>query len=714
MNIIYLTQDKLPIVNLADIDKVDFSKIFSSMKEGCVFVVDENNRLTGYIKDAIYKKSLTGKTSMINNHYTTLVSDSDFEIIGFERLLKNDNTSDILVVVNSEGLFRGAFIRTYSEELVSYNKLMLQVALASFPAFIDELLEYLKCCSIDNILLAGNKEYYNLIFNSIGAMVNISKYEGYSPVLDNYRTLIIDLIYSKSYRKHEFSQWQNARVTKLDDLLAASMVDSLLYYIKSRNAQIVFIEGPQKEKLMNAQSRWPSMFDDSSLTTCIENKVLLDDFCNGRREITEWIQNPDNGTLAGTQITTNGIHLLTADYVSDKCVCLNGVRISDGYRENAPTIHMYGPCLTFGSCVPDNYTIQHYLHEVLEEKQVNYNVLNHGVKSGHSNLNDFLYIFNTELQNGDIVICLNVYTDIVAEQISNHRKIYCSSDYLNDIDDEGMKFLDMSFHANHVVNKHLSQYIYNIIQNNINHIVFDTDGTPTQSYLLETRKLSRIESSNILSKGLLRTYVEYLKRNKRNVPKKAVVGSVLLTANPITKGHEYLIAYAKRNCDILYVFIVEEDKFYFSTAERMMLVKEIINDPNIIILTTGTLMTAKFTFPEYFTKDKANIQQSANQMSQLHFQIFGGVVAPLLRITKRFVGTEESGSVTDVYNKKLMKYLPSYGIEVEIIDRLEREDGFKISASETRHLIEIGDFQKLSLNVSEPVVEYIKKKWKKQ
>ena len=222
-------------------------------------------------------------------------------------------------------------------------------------------------------------------------------------------------------------------IAKLDDLLAASMVDSLLDYIKSRKAQILFIEGPQKEKLINAQSRWPSMFDDSSLMTCIENKVLLNDFCNGRTEIAEWIQDPDNGALAGAQITTNGIHLLTADYVGDRCVCLNGIRGSGGNNGDAPIIHMYGPCLTFGSCVPDNYTIQHYLYEVFKEKQVNYNIFNHGVKNGHSNLNDFLYIFNTELKNGDIVICLNVYTDIVAEKISNHRAIYCSSDYLNNV-----------------------------------------------------------------------------------------------------------------------------------------------------------------------------------------------------------------------------------------------------------------------------------------
>lgn len=714
MNVIYLSKDKLPLINVADINQVNLSKVFSSMKQGCVFVVDDKKRLVGYINDTTYKKSVAEETITINNHYRTLVSDSEAEIIGSEVILKDDNRSDILAVVDCDGNFKGAFIRTFPEELVSYDRLMLQVALASLPAFADELVEYLEHHGINNILLAGDEEDYESIIKAIGAKISIAQYTNYLPLLDNKGTLIIDLIYSKSYRKQEFFQWQNAMIAKLDDILAASMVDSLFDYIKSRNAQIVFIEGPIKEKLRNAKSRWPTMFNDSSLATCIENKVLLNDFCNGKTEIVNWMQDPENGTLAGAQITTNGIHLLTADFVGDKCTCLDGVRISKRINENAPTIHMYGPCLTFGSCVPDSYTIQYYLYEVLEENNVNCNVLNHGVKNGHSNLNDFLYIFNTELKHGDIVICLNAFSNFVADKVLSHTKIYCSSDYLNDIDDIGMKYLDMSFHVNFVVNKLISQYIYYIIQNQINQVSYYNGITLLQSYLLETGKISRIESSSILSKGLLRTYVEYLKRNKKDVPEDAVVGSVLITANPITKGHEYLIAHAKQNCDVLYVFIVEEDKFYFSTAERMLLVKEVINDPNIIIVTTGTLMTAKFTFPEYFTKDKANIQQSANQMPQLHFQIFGGVVAPLLGITKRFVGTEVLGSVTDVYNKKLMKYLPSYGVEVEIINRLERKDGIQVSASDTRRMIEAGEFDNLYLNLSEPVVKYITKKWKEK
>ena len=179
----------------------------------------------------------------------------------------------------------------------------------------------------------------------------------------------------------------------------------------------------------------------------------------------------------------------------------------------------------------------------------------------------------------------------------------------------------------------------------------------------------------------------------------------------MTKGHEFLIDYAKKRCDVLYVFVVEEDLFYFSTSERMMLVKEVIKDPDVIVLTTGNLMTARFTFPEYFTKDKDNMQQSANLMPELHFCIFGSVISPLLGIGKRFVGAEIPGTVTDIYNEKLKRYLPSYGVEVEVVERVKTADDHVISASDVRRMIEVADFEQLYKLLPSAVVDYVYRKW---
>ena len=714
MNVIYLNKYELPVFKEAALSRERLSKVFSSMKQGCIFVINEKDELIGYINDAIFKKSLFEEKITFCPDFNYIIADSDSEIIGSESDFKDDLKNDLLAVIGKNGEFMGAYIRTYPEELVAYDRLMLQVALASLPAFVDEFVHYLAQQGIINILVVGDIEDSKSFINIIKEQLSVSQYKEYIPELDNKRTLIVDLVYSKSYRTYELAQWRNASIAKLEDILADALVDSVIGYVNSRSANIYFIEGPMKEKLNNASNRWPSMFQDNSLAQCISKRDFLIDFCNGDEALVNWMTDPEHGVLAGARITSNGIHLLTADYIGEKCKCIDGVRLGENIVKNSPTIHMYGPCLTFGSCVPDDYTIQKYLCQLLKNNNASFNIANHGVKNGHSNLNDFLYIFNTEINPGDIIICMNAFSDTVKGKIiSNGQRIHCSSDYLNTQDCDKMKFLDMSFHVNSVVNSYLSRYIFGVIHD----AVTVTNVTPSNtvnnnSYLLESGKIRQIDSTTILSKGLLRSYVDYLKKNRRDIKEGEIVGSVLITANPITKGHEYLINYAKQNCDLLYVFIVEEDMFYFSTAERMMLVREIIKDPNVIIVTTGTLMTAKFTFPEYFTKDKACVQESANFMPELHFQIFGGVVAPLLGITKRFVGTEIPGSVTDVYNGKLMKYLPTYGVKVEIIERLERNDGHEVSASDTRRMIEAGEFDKLSMNLSEPVVNYIKKKWK--
>ena len=135
--------------------------------------------------------------------------------------------------------------------------------------------------------------------------------------------------------------------------------------------------------------------------------------------------------------------------------------------------------------------------------------------------------------------------------------------------------------------------------------------------------------------------------------------------------------------------------------------KTVIKNPDIIVLTTGNLMTAKYTFPAYYQQSHSESKAGIPHMSDIHFYIFGGVVAPLLQITKRYVGSEIKDSVTDYYNQKLISTLPKYGIEVEVIKRLEIE-GNNVSASKVRDLIRIKNYKLLSKYLSPDVLEYIK------
>lgn len=369
-------------------------------------------------------------------------------------------------------------------------------------------------------------------------------------------------------------------------------------------------------------------------------------------------------------------------------------------EETKKCIYLYGPCFTYGACIPKQYR----LCSILQHLHPEYRIINNGVKNGRSILNDVLYILNTSIKEGDILIDLNEFSSIEKTIEYANEPICDFNDYLNENINENCQFLDNTFHANTEVTKIAANYLSTLIPP-----VNCVSVLAGQTYLQETNKISQINTSNILGKSLMNSYIEYLKLHKRHIAVNQIVGSVILTANPVTKGHEHLIRIAKSRCDILYVFIVEEDSFEFSTSERIDLVRSVVSDRNIVVLSTGKVMTAKYTFPDYYLKSHTKNDTQISQISDLHFYLFGSVIAPILGITKRFVGEEVCGSVTDYYNKKLLDILPSYNISVEIIPRCCDSSGSVISASKVREMINNQDFLSLKQSLSQCVLQYIEK-----
>ena len=63
----------------------------------------------------------------------------------------------------------------------------------------------------------------------------------------------------------------------------------------------------------------------------------------------------------------------------------------------------------------------------------------------------------------------------------------------------------------------------------------------------------------------LRMYINQLQRYRRNV------GAIVMNCNPFTLGHLYLIEYAAKEVDKLFIFVVEEDASFFSFDDRIIL-----------------------------------------------------------------------------------------------------------------------------------------------
>lgn len=171
------------------------------------------------------------------------------------------------------------------------------------------------------------------------------------------------------------------------------------------------------------------------------------------------------------------------------------------------------------------------------------------------------------------------------------------------------------------------------------------------------------------------------------------IGSIVMNCNPFTLGHEYIIEYASNNCDLLHIFIVEEDKSLFPFEIRYELVKEGISKFNNVKLhKSGNYIISSTTFPAYFIKDK---YKRTDVYAELDLNIFAKHIAPALNISKRFVGNEPYCQVTNQYNKLMKNILANYGIEVIEIERKD-VNGNAISASAVRdHIKRFGVSEQL-------------------
>lgn len=88
--------------------------------------------------------------------------------------------------------------------------------------------------------------------------------------------------------------------------------------------------------------------------------------------------------------------------------------------------------------------------------------------------------------------------------------------------------------------------------------------------------------------------------------------------------------------DLLYIFIVEEDKSDFKFRDRLTLVKnETSQMENVAVVPSGKYVLSFMTMPLYFHKQE---KRQALLDASNDLRLFGNYIAPELGITMRFVG----------------------------------------------------------------------------
>lgn len=162
------------------------------------------------------------------------------------------------------------------------------------------------------------------------------------------------------------------------------------------------------------------------------------------------------------------------------------------------------------------------------------------------------------------------------------------------------------------------------------------------------------------------------------------VGTIVMNADPFTLGHQALVEEAAAQCDVLHLFVVEEDRATFPTQVRLELVRAgTAHLPNVRVHLSGRYIISQATFPTYFFKKD---EDAATLHSQLDIALFAQRIAPALHITCRFAGQEPLDPTTARYNQAMHQILPRHGIQFYEIPRVAR-GGEVISASRVRALL---------------------------
>ncbi len=188
-----------------------------------------------------------------------------------------------------------------------------------------------------------------------------------------------------------------------------------------------------------------------------------------------------------------------------------------------------------------------------------------------------------------------------------------------------------------------------------------------------------------------------------------VIGSIVMNANPFTKGHKYLVEEASKRSNWLHIFVVREDASEFRFDDRIKLIKEGVSHLNNVSVHEGSdYIISKATFPTYFIKDKGQVNELH---AKLDLNVFRNQLAPYLGITHRFVGTEPYCKVTNNYNKNMKKILEdtsekSPSIDVIEINRIEFADK-PISASRVRKLLKEKNYDELASIVPQTTYEFL-------
>lgn len=370
---------------------------------------------------------------------------------------------------------------------------------------------------------------------------------------------------------------------------------------------------------------------------------------------------------------------------------VQGERYTVGNPKNYEnTIYMYGPCLVRGGCVEDKYTISSLIREKIDKTYYIKNLANNYITMNYA-------MRDNKYKSGDIVIIFAYDSKIYEENGIKCDSIISAYKRVPNLE---RNVWDNLLHCNKIAMKPIAEEICKIINERKNYL---------NHYINRTEVMFGINNKKISVPVQLRSYLKKVSAFKKKSDGKN--GAIVMNCNPFTYGHRYLIEEAKKHVNLLYIFVVEENKSFFEFKDRINMVKIGVEDMNdVVVIPSGKYMISSMTLPGYFEKEE-NPYAEFDATEDL--DIFGGIISKEFDISVRFAGEEPKDAFTRQYNHYMSVILPKHGVQFLEIPR-KSLNGEIISASLVRDCIKEENYKKVKTLVPPKVYEYLLKNYFKE
>lgn len=365
-----------------------------------------------------------------------------------------------------------------------------------------------------------------------------------------------------------------------------------------------------------------------------------------------------------------------------------------GMEENI--IYVIGPCIVNGHNNFEKDQFLYCLHEKLEKENLKYSIK--GISIAEEKCNSLIDIMNSlSLRNKDFIIFIGQNVQPLCNKVNVYDSVDLNLiDLFNSRRKEETWFMESPIHTTGIANKAISnEIIERLIKSEMAHLDLIEDPICLQkSHIL----LSENEM------GKLNKFLQDIQESRFKTDENSIVGSIIMNCNPITLGHLYLIDYASKMVDYLYIFVVQEDRSFFSFEDRYNLVKNAVEQyKNIKVIPSGEFVLSNKTLPAYFTKE---YEKERTIDASEDIGIFAEYIAPALNIKIRFAGEEPLDPITKQYNIEMKRTLTDHGLKFIEIPRKEFS-GEVISASKVRKLLNDGKFDEIKKIVPEVTYQYL-------